>query len=68
MDKRTPRILILIDIAGAFLTCLITLALFATNMVPTGMPLFVLRFERWCIAFRRFFLWGKPAEAGTPAR
>jgi hypothetical protein len=42
MDKRTPRILILIDIAGAFLTCLITLLLFATNILPTGMPVLVL--------------------------
>jgi len=28
----------LIDIAGAFLTSMITLALFATNIIPTGMP------------------------------
>ena len=34
----TPRTLILIDIAGAFLTSMITLALFATNIIPTGMP------------------------------
>ena len=33
-------------------------------------PLFVLRFARWCIAFRRFFsceVSNQPAEAGTPA-
>ena len=34
----TPRTLILIDVAGAFLTSMITLALFATNIIPTGMP------------------------------
>jgi hypothetical protein len=38
----TPRGLLLIDIAGAFLTCLITLALLATNVLPTGMPILVL--------------------------
>ena len=37
-----PRTLILIDIAGAFLTCLVTLALFATNILATGMPILVL--------------------------
>jgi hypothetical protein len=36
------RPLILVDIAGAFLTSLITLALFATNIIPTGMPLWTL--------------------------
>jgi|LakMenEpi03Aug12_release.lakeMendotaPanAssembly.Ray.scaffolds.fasta_scaffold210421_3 hypothetical protein len=34
----TPRTLILIDVAGAFLTSMITLTLFATNSIPTGMP------------------------------
>lgn len=33
-----PRTLILIDIAGAFLTLLIYLAIFATDILPTGMP------------------------------
>ncbi|MFN6128524.1 MAG: hypothetical protein ACK6DC_20855 [Planctomycetota bacterium] len=42
MDKPTPRILILVDITGAFLTCLITLAFLATNILPTGMPVLVL--------------------------
>jgi hypothetical protein len=37
-----PRTLILIDIAGAFLTSLITLVLFATNNVRTGMPSWIL--------------------------
>jgi len=34
----TPRTLILIDIAGAFLTSMIILALFATHIIPIGMP------------------------------
>jgi hypothetical protein len=38
----TPRGFLLIDIAGAFLTCLISLALLATNVLPTGMPVLVL--------------------------
>jgi len=37
-----PRTLILIDIAGAFLTCLVILGLFATNILATGMPILVL--------------------------
>lgn len=40
----TPRTLILIDIAGAFLTSMITLALFATGIIPTGMPSWTLLF------------------------
>lgn len=48
MDKRTPRILILVDTIGATLTCLITLALIATNRVPTGM-LFVVVAASCCL-------------------
>jgi hypothetical protein len=39
-----PRTLILIDIAGAFLTSLITLVLLATNNLRTGMPIGALIF------------------------
>jgi hypothetical protein len=39
-----PRTLTLIDIAGAFLTSLITLVLLATNNLRTGMPIGALIF------------------------
>lgn len=37
-----PRNLILVDIAGAFMTSLITLVLFASDNLRTGMPMWVL--------------------------
>ncbi len=41
-DMLAPRTMLLIDIVGAFLTCLITLGFFATNVIPTGLPVMVL--------------------------
>lgn len=41
-DMVAPRTILLIDSAGAFLTSLITLGLFATKVMPTGLPVMVL--------------------------
>ena len=52
----TPHRLVQIDIFGAFVTCAMTGALLATNVIPTGMPVFLLI----CMAFAAggFFLIG----------
>jgi hypothetical protein len=41
-SKPSPRALIIVDISGALVTCVIAGALFATDVLPTGMPVLVL--------------------------